>query len=93
MDDNILLGALPLQKYVSVLIKERVGLVINVTHEFDSSQNNYSKHGIKVIQLNVIDFCAPSLSQIEFAVDQINKFIKNNPKSCVYVHCKVNIFI
>jgi atypical dual specificity phosphatase len=86
IDNNIILGALPFWTIVPALHKDGVRGVINTCEEFSGPQRTYVKHGIAQIRLPCIDYCSPTLDQIETAMKFIAEHV--NRGESVYIHCK-----
>jgi len=49
--------------------------VINTCEEFSGPQLTYSKHGITQLRLPCIDYCPPTLEQVEAAMKFIAEFV------------------
>lgn len=86
VDEHVLIGALPLSWDVPFLAKQGVKGVINLCDEYTGPQKAYDAHGIEQIYLPTVDFCAPSLTHVETAVDFIQRHQANQGR--VFVHCK-----
>jgi atypical dual specificity phosphatase len=86
IDDNIILGALPLSWHVPLLKAEGVTHVINMCAEYAGPGREYRQAGIEQLMLETVDFTEPSLRATMTAVDFINTNAKKG--SITYVHCK-----
>ena len=85
VDSRVIIGALPLRNQLDSLSRiERVTGVINFCDEFNG-HTAYSQSGIQQLRLPTLDYCSPTVQQLEKGLD----FIRNQPPGCTtYVHCK-----
>jgi len=85
--DNVLLGATISGKYIEWLFEhEEVMGIINLQEEYIGDVTTHRKYGIAQLHIPVVDFCSPSLDQINKAIEFIDT-ISAKGKS-VYIHCK-----
>lgn len=86
VDSRVIIGALPLSSHLETLARvERVTGVINFCDEF-RGHDAYGRHGIRQLRLPTLDYCSPTVPQLEKGLD----FIRSQPPGCcTYVHCKV----
>ncbi|KAL1527176.1 hypothetical protein AB1Y20_015855 [Prymnesium parvum] len=85
VDSRVIIGALPLKSHLETLSRiERVSGVINFCDEF-AGHAEYGKVGMRQLRLPTLDYCSPTVQQLEKGLD----FIRNQPPGCsTYVHCK-----
>lgn len=74
--------------YPPQIVSDLAGVrgVVNTCDEFVGPVSAYQKLGIQQLRIPIVDYCAPSLSQIESAVKFMEGFTSKGEK--VYVHCK-----
>ena len=85
-EEPILLGALPFSRDVPHLQAEGVTGVINMCIEYPGPKIAYEKAGIEQLWLPTVDFTPPTMSDIQQAINFIERHEKGGGK--VYVHCK-----
>jgi len=86
IDDAVLLGALPLCRYVPELQRLGIGAVLNTCREWRGPVDAYRAAGIEELYLPITDFTPPSLEQVRAGVAFIQRHAAAGRK--VYVHCK-----
>lgn len=86
VDDNVILGALPLGRDPVRLQHEGVGAVLNLCDEFRNHESFYREHNIDYLRLPVVDFTSPDINTVRKGVAFIDDCIRKNKK--VYVYCK-----
>ena len=92
IDNQVILGALPLRTFVPQLEDEGVGGVLSMNEHFETrytilSREEWARRGIEQQQLPTVDFFrAPTQTDIHRGIDFI-KEIGREGKS-TYVHCK-----
>lgn len=88
IDSRVIIGALPMRSDLTTLSQvERVTGVINFCDEFPG-HSNYAQYGIRQLRLPTLDYCSPTIPQLEKGLE----FIRNQPPGCcTYVHCKVHL--
>ena len=86
IDDDVLLGALPLAMHVSDLQKLGIRAVINTCREYCGPLDAYQRAGIEQLHLPTTDFTPPAFEDVARGVEFIRKNIGSGRK--VYVHCK-----
>ena len=77
---------IPFRSDVASLRGEGVRAVVNTCEEYAGPLNEYHQHGIEQLHIPTTDFTHPRLSDIEAAVEFIQKYKLQN--DTVYVHCK-----
>ncbi|XP_065212810.1 phosphatidylglycerophosphatase and protein-tyrosine phosphatase 1 [Planococcus citri] len=93
IDENVILGALPLKGMADQLIKEEnvTGVVsMNENYEllFAHDRKSWESYGVKFLQLKTRDiFETPDQQKLNRGVQFINDVI-NETSGSVYVHCK-----
>jgi atypical dual specificity phosphatase len=86
VEENVLLGALPLKRDVPKLAQIGVRGVINMCREYRGPIHEYDRFGIKQLRLPTVDFNPPSPQDIGRGVDFLDEMTSQGKK--VYVHCK-----
>nr|CAG4642145.1 EOG090X0GSS [Eurycercus lamellatus] len=93
VDDNVILGALPLRSMSQELVGQmKVKAVVSLNEDYElryltNQPQEWKELGVENIRFNVIDmFEAPSQEMLVEGVDFINRNISEG--SVVYVHCK-----
>ena len=86
IDDTVLLGALPLRRYIPELRKLGIGAVVNTCREWPGPVEEYRAAGIEELYLPITDFTPPSLAEARAGVAFIQQQAAAGRK--VYVHCK-----
>lgn len=87
IDHHVILGALPRGR-AQQLKAMGVGLVINTCEEWDGNHHIYAQLGIMQVRVEIIDYTAPELPQVEQAVSAMLAFRKEHPDQKIYCHCK-----
>lgn len=95
IDENIILGALPLKGMTKQLATtEKVNAVISMNEEYElkwlsNMTEEWSAVGVKFLQLSTIDiFEAPCQEKLQEGVDFIKKLKSEKADARVYIHCK-----
>jgi len=93
LDEEIIQGSMPFPSDVKTLKEApyNVCAVVNMTYEYHGPKKAYKKHGVKLLNLNEIDTCAPSLSNLRIGAAFIKKELEMNPGKRVFIHCKGGI--
>jgi len=86
VDQQIILGALPLAKDVKSLAAAGVTGVVNTCEEYRGPLPQYQMHGIEQFRMPTIDFTHPRFQDICQAVEFISQHVNRGGK--VYIHCK-----
>ena len=86
MDEEVLIGALPMHRHVARLKAEGIGAVINTCAEYAGPVRKYADAGIVQLHLPTVDFTPPSLDDLCRGVEFIQQHRAAGRK--VYVHCK-----
>jgi atypical dual specificity phosphatase len=86
INDQILLGAMPLARDVPKLASLGVRAVVNACEEYEGPVQQYQAYGIEQLRTPTVDFTPPAFQDVTAAVDFIDRQITAGNK--VYVHCK-----
>ena len=86
VDDHVLLGALPFSGDVPQMVAEGVRAVVNTCEEYEGPVEQYRKFEIEQLRIPTVDFTHPELSDVEQAVEFMDRHIAAG--ETVYVHCK-----
>eukprot|EP00602_Paraphysomonas_sp_CaronLab_P010770 CAMPEP_0185039224 /NCGR_PEP_ID=MMETSP1103-20130426/35854_1 /TAXON_ID=36769 /ORGANISM="Paraphysomonas bandaiensis, Strain Caron Lab Isolate" /LENGTH=160 /DNA_ID=CAMNT_0027578027 /DNA_START=271 /DNA_END=753 /DNA_ORIENTATION=- len=86
--DNVSLGSIPLASDVPVLLERGVRSVVNMCWEYSGPKELYSASDIVQLHLPTMDIWEPDITDTIRAVRFMQEFIKKNPQSRVFVHCK-----
>lgn len=95
LTDHIYLGALPLEKHLGVLKKEKIQRVLSMVESFERlpslvarplSRESLRDHQIKNDIVPASDFFSISLADLHQGVSYISEAVDN--KERLYVHCK-----
>ena len=86
IDDHVIVGAYPFAGDVARLRAEGVRAVVNTCEEYRGPLGQYDSHGIEQLHVPTTDFTHPALSDVESAVEFIQKYKLQNDS--VYIHCK-----
>ncbi|KAK3107390.1 hypothetical protein FSP39_013587 [Pinctada imbricata] len=93
IDDNVILGALPLKSWNKTLVeKENVRGIVSLTEDFETkglvnTQEEWAAVGVEQIKLSTVDYVGtPSQEQINEALTFIDRHQRQ--ENSVYVHCK-----
>lgn len=86
IDDNVILGALPLARDLEHLKKAGVGAVLNLCEECGEREPFYRRNNIDYLKLPVIDFTSPDIKTVRKGVEFIEECLSQSKR--VYVHCK-----
>lgn len=86
IDDHVIVGAYPFARDVAGLRAEGVRAVVNTCEEYGGPKSQYDRHGIEQLHIPTTDFTHPRLSDVEAAVEFIQKYKLQNDS--VYIHCK-----
>ena len=86
VDDHVLVGAIPFRSDVPQLVAEGVRAIVNTCVEFSGLSDAYEAAGIEQLHIPTVDFTAPTLEDIERAVEFITRHARG--QNSVYVHCK-----
>lgn len=86
IDPHVIVGAYPFAGDVASLRGEGVRAVVNTCEEYSGPERQYDQHGIEQLHIPTTDFTHPSLSDVESAVEFIQKYKLQNDS--VYIHCK-----
>jgi atypical dual specificity phosphatase len=89
-------GAVPGSRVLKLIfLSAGVRGVINTCEEFSGPQRTYAKHGIAQIRLPCIDYCSPTLDQIEtamkFIAEHVNRGESVYSKSQYYVDIDLSL--
>lgn len=92
INEDVILGALPMPFMTKDLLKENVKGIISLNEDYElkylyNSESVWSEHGMKLLRLATPDlFAAPTIPHINKAI----KFIEEikSEKGSVYIHCK-----
>ncbi len=60
--------------------------MVNTCEEYAGPLGEYTKHGIEQLHIPTTDFTHPQLSDVEMAVEFVQKYKLQN--DTVYIHCK-----
>lgn len=67
----------------------KIGGVVNLMDEWEGPVRAYEKYGIQQLYLPTVDHCEPAVSDMERAVDFIQKIRDSpGPNNAVLIHCK-----
>lgn len=86
IDSHVIVGAYPFAGDIASLRGEGVRAVVNTCEEYSGPLSEYDKHGIEQLHIPTTDFTHPKLSDVEAAVEFIQKYKLQN--DVVYIHCK-----
>ena len=86
IDEHVFVGAYPFAGDVASMRGEGVRAVVNTCEEYKGPVEQYRKHGIEQLHIPTTDFTHPKLSDVEAAVEFIQKYKLQN--DAVYIHCK-----
>jgi len=86
VDEHVVLGALPLRRYVAAIAGEGVRGVVNTCREFGGHDDLYRRHEIRQLRVPTIDFSPPTREHVEQALEFM-RGCRSRGES-VYVHCK-----
>lgn len=86
IDSHVIVGAYPFAADVASLRGEGVRAVVNTCEEYKGPIIQYEQHGIEQLHIPTTDFTHPRLSDVEAAVEFIQKYKLQN--DTVYIHCK-----
>ncbi len=86
VDENVIIGALPLSWDVAKLKALGVTGVVNMCEEYPGPKAAYEREGIEQLWLPTVDFNHPSEEFVERGVDFIQRHAAKH--GTVYVHCK-----
>ena len=86
IDNHVIVGAYPFKGDVASLRGEGVRAVVNTCEEYRGPLRQYAQHGIEQLHIPTTDFTHPQLSDVEAAVEFIQKYKLQNDS--VYIHCK-----
>jgi protein-tyrosine phosphatase len=85
IDDTLIIGSAFAADDVPLLAELGVGAVVSLQSEAPDPVAQLERHGIAWARIGCEDFRAPSLGQIEAAVEAITDFIDRGHR--VYLHC------
>lgn len=86
IDADVVIGALPFASDVPAMRRENIGAVVNTCREYRGPSAAYAAAGISQLRIPTTDFTAPSLTDVETAVEFMQQQIAQGKR--VYVHCK-----
>lgn len=97
INDNIILGALPLHNsnHLELLKRENVGAILSLLEDFEFngaillkpiSKEEWLKNNINFLQIRVADSRGISVDDMNTCMNYISENIKDNKK--IYIHCK-----
>ncbi|SMP53977.1 atypical dual specificity phosphatase [Neorhodopirellula lusitana] len=86
IDDHVIVGARPFARDVAGLKAAGVGAVVNTCEEYAGPVVEYGEHGIVQLHIPTTDFTAPSLADVETAVQFVQEHVERG--EVVYIHCK-----
>lgn len=76
-----------------ILLPAGVRGVINTCEEFAGPQRTYAKHNITQIRLPCVDYCSPTLDQVEtamkFIAEHVNRGETVYSKSPLYIYAYI----
>eukprot|EP01091_Cochliopodium_minus_P019593 TRINITY_DN8281_c0_g1_i1.p1 TRINITY_DN8281_c0_g1~~TRINITY_DN8281_c0_g1_i1.p1 ORF type:complete len:230 (-),score=39.47 TRINITY_DN8281_c0_g1_i1:163-852(-) len=85
VDENLLLGSMPIEPHCEKLANLGVGLALNMCWIYDP-EIYFRQNNIEQLRLPTIDHCEPSLQFLNRGVEAISKAVNEGKK--VYVFCK-----
>lgn len=86
VDDVVIIGALPSVAHVEELKTLGVVAVVNTCAEYHGPVVAYETAGIDQLSIPTVDYTAPTLENVQKAVDFIQRHADED--GMVYVHCK-----
>ena len=86
IDPHVIVGAYPFAGDVAAMRGEGVRAVVNTCEEYAGPTEEYANHGIEQFHMPTTDFTHQRLSDVEAAVEFIQKYKLQN--DTVYIHCK-----
>ncbi len=86
IDDQILLGAMPLRSDVAKMAEQGVTAVVNMCQEYPGPIEEYRQHHIEQLWLPTVDFNPPSIEHVREGVEFIERHVQRGGK--IYIHCK-----
>ncbi len=86
IDDQLIVGAMPLTSDVPELAGLGVTAVVNTCEEYGGPVDAYARYGIRQLRIPTVDFTHPSLENVTRAVEFIEEQVARG--GTVYVHCK-----
>ncbi|MEO1528803.1 MAG: dual specificity protein phosphatase family protein [Planctomycetota bacterium] len=86
IDEHVIVGAYPFSRDVAKMRAEGVRAVVNTCEEYQGPIRQYDQHAIEQLRIPTTDFTHPRLSDVQAAVEFIQKYKLQN--DCVYIHCK-----
>jgi protein-tyrosine phosphatase len=85
LNDSLIVGSAFAREDVPLLVELNVGAVVSLQAEAPDPIDELQRAGIVTARVGCEDFRAPSLSQIEAAVDAVHGFVERDLR--VYLHC------
>ncbi len=86
IDDHVYLGAIPFKTDVPPMATLGIGAIVNTCEETAGPVRQYQRQGIVQLRIPTVDYTNPKLSDVERAVEFIDKQIALG--HAVYIHCK-----
>lgn len=88
IDNNIVVGSMPMPQDIDFLASKNIGAVVNMCREFNGYEKEYRKKNIIQFHAPTPDMCEPNLKDLVEGVQFIRQFLDNNPNMRVFIHCK-----
>jgi protein-tyrosine phosphatase len=85
LNDTLIVGSAFVAADVPLLAELNVGAVVSLQSEAKDPLDELERYGILAARVGCEDFRAPSLVQIEEAVDHVDHFVTRDLR--VYLHC------
>jgi len=85
VNDSLIVGSAFVHDDVPLLVELKVRAVVNLQAEAPDPLDALTRAGIETVRVGCEDFRAPSLGQLEAAVDAVRGFVDRDLR--VYLHC------